>query len=352
MNLDNIQFTRKVLISLALISLFLLLGALAWYSVQMLLLIFAGILFAIFVRGVAGFVFGRLLSLPEKAGILATLLILLALLCAFFILLVPQLIEQGEKLAQQLPEALALLQEQTGLPPGWTRDLMEKAKESATSGSTGKIASRAMGLFATTLGAITSLFIIIFVGLYLAFSPHYYRRGILQLFPERSRKGADQVLQALNYTLAHWLIGRFIGMLIISVFTFIGLLLLDIPLALALATLAGLLTFIPNIGPVISAIPAILLGFTASPTTAALVLLLYVVIQGIESYLITPLIQQRQVALPPVLTLSSQVVLGSSLGILGLALATPLTAATLVLVKLLYVEQVLGDEAGVKGIES
>jgi len=349
---DNIQFTKKALIFLALLSLFLLLGALAWYSVQMLLLIFAGILIAIFIRGVAGFLFGRLLPLPEKAGILATLLILLALICAFFILLVPQLVEQGDKIVQQLPEALKLLQEKTGLPPGWTGDLLEKAQDSGALDSTGKIARRAMGLFATTLGAITSLFIMLFVGLYLAFSPHYYRRGILQLFPENSRKGAEQALQALDYTLAHWLIGRFIGMLIISVFTFIGLLLLNIPMALALATLAGLLTFIPNIGPVISAIPAILLGFTVSPMTAALVVLVFAVIQGIESYLITPLIQQRAVSLPPVLTLSSQVVLGSAMGILGLALATPLTAAALVLVKLLYVEQVLGDKAGVKGIDS
>lgn len=124
-------------------------------------------------------------------------------------------------------------------------------------------------------------------------------------------------------------------MLIISVFTFIGLLLLNIPMALALATLAGLLTFIPNIGPVIPAIPAILLGFTVSPMTAALIVLVFIVIQGIESYLITTLIQQRAVSLPPLLTLNSQVVLGSVMGILGLALATPLTAAALVLVKLL-----------------
>ena len=126
---DNIQFTKKALIFLALLSLFLLLGALAWYSVQMLLLIFAGILIAIFIRGVAGFLFGRLLPLPEKAGILATLLILLALICAFFILLVPQLVEQGDKIVQQLPEALKLLQEKTGLPPAALNELTHLTTE-------------------------------------------------------------------------------------------------------------------------------------------------------------------------------------------------------------------------------
>jgi predicted PurR-regulated permease PerM len=209
-----------------------------------------------------------------------------------------------------------------------------------------------MGLLATTFGAITSAFIILFVGLYLSFSPRYYVNGLLHLIPERSRNRADQVFQALDYTLGRWLIGRFIEMLMISVFTYLGLLLLDIPLALMLATLAGILTFIPNIGPVISAIPAILLAFTQSPMTAFYVVLLYVVIQTIESYLITPLIQKRAVSLPPVLTLSSQVVLGSTLGLLGLILATPLTAAALVLVKLIYVENVLGDNAEVEGIST
>lgn len=351
MTVDNRRFTQKALVAIGLFSLALVLGFLVWKSAQMLLLIFAGILFAIFIRGVNSFLFDRLLHLPEKAGIPLTLLILLALFIAFFVLLVPQLVDQGQKLLAKLPEAIDMLQEKTGLM-GWLHNLLAKARESASLDATKNIMSQAMGLFSTTLGALTSIFIILFVGLYLCFSPRYYLRGILGLFPETARGRADQTLQALGYTLGRWLIGRFIGMLIISVFTYLGLLLLGIPLALSLATLAGLLTFIPNIGPVISAIPAILLGFTDSPTTALLVIGLYIVLQGIESYLITPLIQQREVALPPVLTLSSQVVLGSTLGILGLALATPLTAAALVLVKMLYVEQVLGDNAEVQGIDS
>ena len=349
-SLNIIEFTKRVLVALALVTLALLLGFLIWSSVEMLLLIFAGVLFALFISGVNDFLFGRLVPLPEKIGITLTVLILLALMCLFFILLVPQLVEQGEKLTSQLPEALALLQEKTGLL-GWALDTLETG-ESSSLDAAGKITLQAMGVFTTTLGSVTSLFIILFVGLYLSFTPRYYREGILSLIPPQARKQDDRILQALNYTLGQWLIGRFIGMFIISVSTFLALWLLDIPLALALATLAGLLTFIPNIGPILSAIPAVLLGFTHSPLTAAFVALLYVTIQFIESYLITPLVQQKQVDLPPVLTLSAQVVLGSALGILGLALATPLTAAILVLVKVLYLEQVLGEEAGVKGIEA
>lgn len=348
-SLNRTEFARLTLIALALTALALLLGFLLWSSMDMLLLIFAGTLFALFIRGVNDVLFGRLLPLPEKIGITLTVLILLALVCLFFLFLVPQLAEQVDSFTAQLPDSLAALRNNSRLL-GWIIDLAEKAQESSSL-EVGKITRRAMGIFTTTLGSLTSIFIILFVGLYLAFSPRYYRRGILSLIPTTARPQADQILQALTYTLGQWLIGRFIGMLIISVSTFLGLLLLDIPLALALATLAGLLTFIPNIGPILSAIPAILLGFSQSSLTAALVVGLYAVIQFIESYLITPLIQQRQVALPPVLTMSAQVVLGSTLGLLGLALATPLTAGALVLVKLLYIERVLGKEAGVKGLD-
>ncbi|KJS01187.1 MAG: hypothetical protein VR65_09820 [Desulfobulbaceae bacterium BRH_c16a] len=346
-HINKVEFAKLVLITLGIVALAFLLFMLIWSAVEMLLLIFAGVLFAIFIRGVSAFLFGRL-PLPEKIGILITLLLMLALSIAFFILLVPQLAEQGEKLMDQLPEAFEQLRGKIG-SFDWFRDLFQSAGDSET---TQKITSQAVGLFATTFGAITSAFIILFVGLYLSFSPRYHVDGLLHLIPERSRNRADQVFQALDYTLGRWLIGRFIEMLMISVVSYLGLLLLDIPLALMLATLAGILTFIPNIGPVISAIPAILLAFTQSPMTALYVFLLYVVIQTIESYLITPLIQQRAVSLPPVLTLSSQVVLGSTLGLLGLILATPLTAAALVLVKLIYVENVLGDDAEVEGISS
>lgn len=176
---DNVQFIKKVLVSLAILSLFLLLGALAWYSVQMLLLIFAGILFAIFIRGVAGFLFGRVLPQVfwqhcSSAGVLLRFLhFACSSTCG----------KRGENCpaASRGPETFAGKNRPAA---GLDQGLLEKALLLHWI-RTGKIARRAMGLFATTLG---SLFIILFVGPYLAFSPHYYRRGILQLFPENTAR--------------------------------------------------------------------------------------------------------------------------------------------------------------------
>ncbi|MBM9605329.1 AI-2E family transporter [Desulfopila inferna] len=344
------EYTKLILIALGLLALFLLLSLLLRSAVQILLLIFAGILFSIFIRGLSNFLFGKFNHLSENWSIAITLMLLVIAFIAFFILLAPQLAEQGGKLVEQIPEAFNNLRERIN-HLDWLENLFQSFGGSSALSSAGTVSSQALGFFATTIGIITSMFIILFVGLYLSFTPQYYINGIIRLVPQNGRQRTGQVFSALDYTLGLWLIGRFTGMLVVSVSTFIGLYFLKVPLPLSLAVLAGLLTFIPNIGPILSAIPAILLGYTESPSTALYVILLYLLIQGIESYIITPLIQQRAVAMPPVLTLTSQVVLGTALGFLGLLLATPLTAAAMVLVKMLYIEDVLGEKCETDGIE-
>ena len=132
-------------------------------------------------------------------------------------------------------------------------------------------------------------------------------------------------------------------MTIIGVLTTVGLWIMGIPLALALGIIAAIFTFIPNIGPVLSAIPAVLLGLIDSPQQALYIAALYVGIQTVESLMITPLIQRKTVSLPPALTLSAQVLLGVILGGLGVALATPMAAAALVLTRMLYVDDTQTD---------
>jgi predicted PurR-regulated permease PerM len=134
-----------------------------------------------------------------------------------------------------------------------------------------------------------------------------------------------------------------VSMLIVGVVTTLGLWLIGVPLALALGLLAALAEFVPNLGPLLAFAPAILLALTESTTQALAVLLLYLGVQGFESYVLTPLVEKRAVALPPALTILSQVLLGVLAGGMGLALATPLAAASLVLVQRFYVEDTLGD---------
>jgi predicted PurR-regulated permease PerM len=132
-------------------------------------------------------------------------------------------------------------------------------------------------------------------------------------------------------------------MLIIAVATSLGLALLGVPLALVLGIIAGLLDFIPYIGPIMAGVPAVMLALSDSPTQALYVVLLFVGLQILEGYVVLPLIERRTVSLPPALTISMQVLLGSLFGLSGIALATPLAAVVTVLVAMLYVQDVLGD---------
>jgi predicted PurR-regulated permease PerM len=201
--------------------------------------------------------------------------------------------------------------------------------------------SGAAGVFSTTLGFLVDVVVVLFVGFYLAVQPDLYKNGFLRLVPHAGRIRTSEVLDEIALTLRWWLLGRTCAMVAIAVTTALGLWLLSVPLALILGILAGVLNFVPNIGPLISAVPALLLSLTQSPVLAAYVAALYVGIQFVESYLVTPLVQQHTVSMPPALTITAQVFMGVLFGGLGLLLATPLTAALLVAVHRLYVEDVL-----------
>ena len=193
------------------------------------------------------------------------MLLLVAACTAFIILLAPKLAAQGAKLAQQLPETLENISQTTN-SLDWLKELV-KSKDSASFIAAGKITGEFFGIFANTLDIVSSLFVILFVGLYLCFTPQYYVNGFLRLFPLNWRGRGHEIFQALNHILGRWLIGRFVGMLLVGLLTFLGLLFFGVTLPLGLAVLAGLLTFIPYLGPIISAVPAVLLGYMQSLTT-------------------------------------------------------------------------------------
>ncbi len=189
----------------------------------------------------------------------------------------------------------------------------------------------------------------LFLGIYLAVDPDTYIDGIVSLFPHGYRRRAYEVLEAVGYTLSWWIIGQAIDMIAIGTVTALGLWLIGVPLALTLGLLAAIFNIIPNFGPFVSLIPASLLAATNGTGAVLGVLVLYLIAQSLEGYVLQPLIQRQAVRLPPALTITAQVLMGALLGVIGLALAAPLTAALLVIVKMVYVQDVLGDEAEVMG---
>jgi predicted PurR-regulated permease PerM len=208
----------------------------------------------------------------------------------------------------------------------------------------GAISGYLFSFLSSTIAVLTGLVLILFLSIYIGMDPGLYHRGLMHLFPHRVRGRADEVLSAIGITLRKWLMTQLIAMVVIGVVTTLTLTLLGIKAALPLGILAGLLEFIPMAGPILSGIPAVAMGFLDSPQKALFVILAYAGIQFFENHLLIPLLMKEGVDLPPVLTLIGLSVMGVVFGFLGILVAVPLLAAILVAVKLLYVEDVVGDD--------
>lgn len=205
------------------------------------------------------------------------------------------------------------------------------------------MASAAAKFFSSTFGGVGDFVFAMVVGLFLTLTPSVYLKGLMHLVPLGKRDRAREVLDATGSTLNAWLMAKITSMIVIGIMTTLGLWIIGIDLALVLGVIAALLSFIPNFGPVIALIPAALIALVSGPDQLMYVVILYLGVQAFESYLLTPFLQQRLVNLPPALTISTQVLLGALAGILGIILATPRTAAAMVMIKMWYVEDLLGD---------
>jgi predicted PurR-regulated permease PerM len=172
-------------------------------------------------------------------------------------------------------------------------------------------------------------------------NPEAYRKSFIRLFPAFYRRRVDYILDECTIALRGWLIGILFNMCVIALLSFVGLLILRIPLALAQAALAGLLTFIPNIGPTLSVIPPIAIALLENPWKSIAVLILYIIIQQVESNLLTPYVMAQQVSLLPAITLLAQVFFATFFGSLGLLLALPLTVVGQVWLKEVIIIDIL-----------
>jgi predicted PurR-regulated permease PerM len=251
--------------------------------------------------------------------------------------------KQIEELSRRLPHSLQQLQQRLERYE-WTQGLLAQLPQSGQEVvEQTDVVEKAPGVLSKVLSMLGSGLIFLFLGLYLAIDPGVYRRGLLRLVPLHKRPHVQDILDEIGHILGRWLVGRIFSMLVVGGITTLGLWLLHVPLPLALGLLAALGELVPNLGPLLAFIPALLLAFTDNSSHALGVLGLYLAVQGLESYVLTPLVEKQAVSLPPALTITAQVLLGLLAGGLGLVLAAPLTATAMVLVQRLYVEDVLHD---------
>jgi predicted PurR-regulated permease PerM len=255
-----------------------------------------------------------------------------------------QLVSQAETIGQALPSAWSSLQQRlAGL------GLEEQLAKLIPTGPSSGIAASA-GRFAMSLGGgLADALLIIVGGIFIAASPRFYQTGMEKLVPERRREIAGEAFKDSGRALQLWLKAQLLSMAGVGLATGIGLWLVGMEGALALGLLAALLEFIPFVGPILAAIPAVLIALSLDPQLALWVVLVYLVVQQIEGNLLQPLLQQWAVDLPGAVLLFSLLACGTLFGPLGVIFAAPLTVVIYVLVKKLYVREALETETPIPG---
>lgn len=335
---------------------------LLWHTRALMLTVFLGVLFALAVSSGVD----RLQRYRIPRGLAAPLIVFafLGILGAFGSWIGPTVREQTRELKTKLPEALEKVEVwvQSGgggvfaTIAGLDEDVPAARRQPATDsltvvvapvkaeGETPGLRDRLLAqlggatrfflpVLSSTLAVAAGILLIIFLAIYLAIDPSLYRRGLLRLVPVQTRPRADRTLSAIARTLRRWLVTQFIAMVVIGAVTTVVLLALGVRAAVPLGILAGLLEFVPTLGPILSALPAIAMGFVDSPEKALAVTIAYVAIQFVENHLLIPILMKEGIDVPPALTIVMQALMALVFGFLGLLVAVPLLAALMVVAR-------------------
>ena len=314
-----------------------------WLLAEVVLLAFAAVLLAIVLRALARQIEAHT-PLSSAWALVVAVIAVSAVIAGFVLLLGTQIHAQGAALIERLPGLLDKLGErlQIASVSQLLRDSLPEMVGGEVAGRVASYASRVVE------GAALALLVVV-AAVYLAADPCMYRRGLLLLLPQRWRKEAARLLDNIGGALERWLIGQLVAMVLVGALTAIGLLLIGVPSALALGFLAGMADFVPLVGPVFAALPAVLVAMGEGGTMVFWVIGLYVLVQQVEGNLILPLMQRRTVRLPPALSLFAILVFGVLFGPLGVLLAAPLAVVAFVAVRQLYLRRYLGEELSVPG---
>ncbi|NNM72518.1 AI-2E family transporter [Enterovirga aerilata] len=313
--------------------------AAAWALRTLLLITFLAVLLAIVLRSL-GDIVHRWTGMAPHWGVLlvAALLVLLAVGAA--VLVAPTIADQARQLVQRLPAAAQALEQRIGQTP-WLQSLWQQVSSGLSLPSPGDTVGQAGRIVGAISAALGYAGLALVGALFLALDPGLYRRGFVRLVPLRHRPFTERLLDELDRTILNWLGAQLILMLVIGVAVGVGLWAIGVPYALALGLFAGLVEFIPYLGPILSAGTAILVALGTDPTLVLWTIGLFIVVQQSENNILQPLIQKSQVEIPPVLLIVVLFGMGQLFGVPGVLVATPLLAVAIVVVRRVYVERIL-----------
>ena len=336
-------FVRRTLIVLGLAALFFL----VWELRILLLMLFGAVVVASIFRAVADMICSYT-KLPGSVATGLSIAIVLGTVAGLVALFGTHVGQQLSTLRETLPEAWRALEQRIG--DIGLADQLDALVATITAPGGGSLSGFGRTLLSIGSG-LADVVVVLFAGIYLATQPNFYRAGVIKLVPPARRKIAAEAMLESERALRLWLKGQAIAMVVVGTLTGVGLWALDMPSALVLGLMAGLLEFIPFAGPIIAAIPALILALAVSPEMALWVGLLYLAVQQFEGNVLTPLVQQYAVDLPGAVLLFALIGFGSLFGTLGVVLAAPLAVVTMVLVKRLYVIETLDTPTPIPGEE-
>jgi predicted PurR-regulated permease PerM len=317
----------------------------AWRVRDVLLLVFGAVLLATVLRALADTI-SQWTPIGGRWAFMVSVGAVLGLVVLAGWLFGAEIHSQTDQLLEALPRAWQQLENQLR-GAAWFSALQDRL--SGAAGGVHNLIAGARWAATSLLAIIANLLLIAFGAIYIAAQPDLYRRGVLALVPPDARGRAGEALQTCSGALRLWLLGQLASMLIVGTLTGLGLWLVGLQSALALGVLAGLAEFVPILGPIAAALPALVLAVPEGAQMVLWVLAVYVGVQQIESYLLMPMIQRKAVLLPPALTLFAVVAMGTAFGPLGLLFATPFTVVVYVLVKKLYIRETLHQSTDIPG---
>lgn len=366
------QITRWVIVAFAVI----VLCVAIWLVRDILMLTLTAVIFAMLMTTPVRFLVRS--GMRRSMAVLLSIMLFLIVIVLITALLLPGLLDQFRQLVVVLQKALrpgqllisdptldstqlSIILRRALQPNAWIAtpdilqgiDLSDVSKQISAQvfGGVANITSQVFPFVGSLASVLLSILVVVFMGMYFVADPGTYERGLLRLIPISYRARAQEILRKMELALRSFLQAQIILMLLTGLSTSITLALLGIPLAGALGTITGLFSFVPNFGPLVALIPIIAVVIINVPSKILSVIAVFYAVQLIQSQLIAPLLVGQEIHLPPVVILLSQIIAGIFFGFLGLLLSVPLAAIIMVLIREIYIKDILGDGTGIADIE-
>ncbi len=314
-----------------------LIPILIWYLFDLILIIFGSIILAMLLR-LGAQPFMRWLSIPEPLALLVSGLLVLFVIGGTGYLFGTRISAEFQDVLQRATSASAEIQSSLR-GSDFGNFLLQHF-----SGDSISVTGVLSGVLRVSTSFLEALIIMIISGIYLAAQPRLYRKGLIWLFPPAKHVRAAQIIDGVGEALRLWLLGQLIQMVLIGALVMFAVWLIGVPSSLALGLIAGIGEFIPYLGPILAAIPAILVALTKSPELTLWTLVAYLIIHQIEGQILAPLIQHRMVSIPPAVMLLGIAGLTYLFGSVAIIFAAPIAVVIFTAVNLLYVRDTLHEK--------